>query len=97
MFESDDEKNQFEQDIKDGMKNKEISKKYGISTDSVKRIDYNAFSGCLSLTKIFIPDSVEELSEGAFEGCESLTIASVPSSVDISGSFPDTTKIIIRS
>ena len=38
MFESDDEKKQFEQDIKDGMKNKEISKKYGISTDSVKRL-----------------------------------------------------------
>lgn len=40
--------------------------------DSVKTIEYNAFSICRALTEIEIPASVETLGGYAFEGCSSL-------------------------
>ena len=47
----------------------------------VNLIDYNAFFGCSSLTKVVIPDNVVEIGKKAFLGCTSLTEATIGRSV----------------
>lgn len=44
-------------------------------------INYDAFSGCINLTKITIPDSVKYISGGAFSGCINLTEINIPDGV----------------
>ena len=50
-------------------------------TYKVVEIGEGAFSGCTSLTSIFIPESVTEIGGLAFSGCTNLTSISIPESV----------------
>ena len=49
--------------------------------EGVRVIGDNAFSGCDSLTSIYIPNSVTNIGNGAFKYCSSLTKIIIPSSV----------------
>ena len=40
--------------------------------ESVKIIEWDAFSGCEELETVVLPDGIEEIEERAFDGCESL-------------------------
>ncbi len=47
--------------------------------DSVTEIEFEAFSGCTSLSSINIPDSVTYIGSSAFSGCEKLAAINVSS------------------
>ncbi len=47
----------------------------------LKKLDYGAFAGCLSLTEIELPGGLEIIGDSAFEGCRSLSEISIPDSV----------------
>ncbi|MDE6302939.1 MAG: leucine-rich repeat protein, partial [Clostridia bacterium] len=49
--------------------------------DSVEKIAYNAFSGCLWMTELIIPDSVTEIGIQAFDNCNNLTDVSIGSGI----------------
>lgn len=49
--------------------------------DSVKEIGFEAFAGCVGLTKIKIPNSVKIIAYEAFSGCKNLTRVDIPNSV----------------
>ena len=53
--------------------------------ESLTIIEYGAFFGCSSLTKVVIPDNVNEIQKTAFLGCTSLTEATIGRSVKIIG------------
>jgi hypothetical protein len=44
-----------------------------IIPSTVKRIGFETFAGCTSLTSLTIPASVRNLGDGAFQGCTSMT------------------------
>ncbi len=52
---------------------------------TVKVINNNAFTDCISLTSIEIPESVNEIGKEAFKGCDSLKSVVIPSTVRIIG------------
>ena len=52
-----------------------------IIPDGVKRIGYQAFLLCTSLTSITIPNSVTQIDDDAFWGCSNLTSITIPNSV----------------
>ena len=45
-----------------------------ILPNSIKKIDWFAFFGCINLKSIAIPKSVERIEYGSFDGCPSLTV-----------------------
>ena len=49
--------------------------------ESVKKIDFNAFSWCMNLTDINIPEGVTHIGSGAFDRCESLKSIKIPGSL----------------
>ncbi|MBR4752519.1 MAG: leucine-rich repeat domain-containing protein [Thermoguttaceae bacterium] len=53
--------------------------------DGVETIGAQAFSGCSSLTEIFLPKTVKSIGEGAFNWCSSLQTLRIPESVEIIG------------
>ena len=63
--------------------------------DSVTKIGWHTFKGCISLTSYTIPDSVTKIGGHAFYGCKSLKSITIPDSVtEISGSaFYDCTSL----
>lgn len=54
--------------------------------ESVETIDYCAFEGCKSLTKVIIPENVSLIEFSAFEGCENLRELTIPKGVKSIGS-----------
>ena len=46
--------------------------------DGVKRIGFNAFSGCKKLKKVSLPDGLQTIGNFAFNGCESLASITLP-------------------
>lgn len=55
--------------------------------DSVKTIEYSAFSWCTNLTSINIPDGVTTIQNAAFYNCKSLTNIDIPNSVTTIGGY----------
>ena len=49
---------------------------------TVRRINYQAFSGCDKLTSINLPEGLEYIGESAFHGCSALESLSLPASVN---------------
>lgn len=54
---------------------------YEGQTYSVKKIDYEAFRGCVTLTSIKIPNTITSMEGYAFYGCKSLTSVELPNSI----------------
>lgn len=50
-------------------------------SDGLKSIDYYAFDGCTSLTKIVLPNSITNLGYNLFQGCTALTEVTLPNSM----------------
>lgn len=54
---------------------------YTIEGKSVTRINYNAFSGCSSLSSINLPNTSTTIGGMAFDGCRALKTIELPDSV----------------
>ena len=52
-----------------------------IIPESVTKIGWSAFEGCVGLTSIIIPENVTEIGWSAFEGCSRLTSITIPENV----------------
>ena len=61
------------------------SLKYIYISDTVKRIEECAFSGCSSLESIVIPEGITEIPLGTFEDCSSLISIDLPNSIKTIG------------
>lgn len=55
--------------------------------NSVKRLDDNAFEGCISLLSVVIGSSISEIGYSAFYGCTRLASIVIPSSVISIGNY----------
>ncbi|MGN0153843.1 MAG: leucine-rich repeat domain-containing protein [Lachnospiraceae bacterium] len=53
--------------------------------DSVTKIGYRAFTGCLNLKQVRLPRLLTDLGRNCFNGCTSLTDISIPDSVKVIG------------
>jgi len=58
-------------------------KTVSFSGNKLEEINWNAFRGCVSLSRITLPESVRTLGSAAFAGCVSLTSVTIPENAEI--------------
>ena len=70
-----------------------------ILTDSVQKIDRQAFFSCYRLIMVILPESVKEIGSFAFSGCSNLKYAALPDSLTTlgDGAFSDCTSLTYMS
>ena len=66
--------------------------------DGTKKIEANAFKGCLQVTQINIPDTVTEIGDEAFRGCKGIVSLTLNSNITKIGkyAFADCDNLVIN-